>query len=122
MDKIQQQWRQLTKAIDAINHPLRYRMIEIIKAEPNGIKPTDIALIVQNDTSLKNINRNKYMVSQHLTILKAADLVTLRIDGKSHFYSANLEKIMLLHFLRKEWSKYETDNKKKGHTLRKKNK
>lgn len=104
-NKTERQCRQVTLAIAAINHPLRRRIIKIIKAVPNGITSTDIGVAVANDPKLVNINRNKYMVSQHLTILKSANLVTLRVDGKLHFYSANLEQITFINFVRKKWSK-----------------
>ena len=67
----------------AIAHPLRMKILEFI--DRNG------------DTHVNKIyntlNLEQSITSQHLRILRNADLVTTRRDGKFIYYSINYDKV-----------------------------
>lgn len=72
------------KAIRALNHPLRMKILDTIRHNGNSIKVTDLYTqlgISQSETS------------QHLAILRNADAVTTKKDNKFVLYSVNYNKI-----------------------------
>jgi DNA-binding transcriptional ArsR family regulator len=70
-------------SLRAINHPLRKKLLELIDAK--GKTPvTDIYSKLKIEQSV---------CSQHLAILRRANVVTTRRDGKKIFYSVNGKRI-----------------------------
>lgn len=71
-------------ALRAVNHPLRLKIIELIKSK--GEMPvTDIYFTLRLEQSV---------ASQHLAILRGCKIVKTRRDGKQINYSVNEKRIM----------------------------
>jgi DNA-binding transcriptional ArsR family regulator len=82
----------LKKAIDtlrAVKHPLRQQIINKIESE-GSINVTQL---------IASFDLVQSVVSQQLAILRNAELVIAKRDGKQVFYSINLERIELINNL-----------------------
>ena len=75
----------------AINHKLRENLLVFIDSK-GKVKVTDI------HTSL---NIEQSVASQHLSILRNADLVKTERDGKCIYYSVNYERIQQVDLISK---------------------
>jgi DNA-binding transcriptional ArsR family regulator len=71
----------------AINHKLRRRMIELVHANKR-VTVTEIH---------KKLRLNQSKVSQHLAILRTANILISEREGKFIFYSVNYNRIKSLH-------------------------
>lgn len=67
----------------AIAHPLRLRIVEFIHRNGN----------INVNRIYGELKLEQSIASQHLRILRDADLVTTRRDGKFIYYSLNYPKI-----------------------------
>ena len=79
--------------IRALNHPLRQKMLSLIKDQSNRINVTDIYTKMRIEQSV---------TSQHLGILRKQNFVNTERDGKVIWYSVNDSEIK--SFL-KDWEK-----------------
>ena len=82
----------LKKAIDtlrAVKHPLRQQIINKIESE-GSINVTQL---------IASFDLVQSVVSQQLAILRNAEVVIAKRDGKQVFYSINLERIELINNL-----------------------
>ena len=70
----------------AINHKLRQQLLELIHKRTR-IRVTDIFVKLRLEQSV---------VSQHLAILRKADLVDTEREGKAIFYSINYDRLKQL--------------------------
>jgi DNA-binding transcriptional ArsR family regulator len=71
----------------AINHKLRRQIIELLHKNKR-LKVTDIVIKLKLEQS---------QTSQHLAILRAANIVTTEREGKFIYYSVNYTRIQSLH-------------------------
>jgi len=76
----------------ALNHPLRKRLLELI--QDNG---TIIVTELYNKLKIE-----QSVCSQHLAILRRAEVVNTKRDGKKILYSINGKKIEAIYELAKE--------------------
>jgi DNA-binding transcriptional ArsR family regulator len=76
----------------AINHSLRKKILETIEAK-GEIKVTDIYVKLKLEQSV---------ASQHLAIMRRANVVITRRDGKCIYYSVNAKRIGEIVELAKE--------------------
>ncbi len=97
--------RQLRLAIDAIDHPIRRKIIDLLGKYPLGISPTDIIELLRQDAALAKINRSSAIVGEHLKILLSCKLVYFVKRKPFHIYKAHIENVAFLKFIIKEWSK-----------------
>jgi len=75
--------KQAAMVLRALNNPLRQKIIKVIDSK----KQTDV-------TSLYNkLGIEQSVASQHLAILRRANIVVTERDGKHIYYSLNTEKI-----------------------------
>lgn len=74
----------------ALNHPLRYRMLDLIRFNKNSINVTDIYIALRLDQPV---------ASQHLSILRNAGVVSTKKNGKEIYYSVNDKAIQNLQVL-----------------------
>lgn len=72
--------RKAGKIYRAINHNLRIELLKFIDATMNKTTVTELWVAMKMEQSV---------VSQHLRILRDANLVTTRRDGKFIYYSVN---------------------------------
>jgi ArsR family transcriptional regulator, virulence genes transcriptional regulator len=70
-------------ALRAVNHPLRQEIIEMLQGKDNTTV-TDIYLKLRIEQSV---------ASQHLAILRRADIVNAERDGKFIYYSLNQSRL-----------------------------
>ena len=66
--------------IRALNHPLRQKLLVLIKGSKNRMNVTDIYSKLRIEQSV---------TSQHLAILRRQGLVTTKRDGRVIWYSVN---------------------------------
>lgn len=66
--------------VRALNHPLRQKMLSLIKDGRNRMNVTDIYVKLRIEQSV---------ASQHLAILRNQGLVTTERDGKTIWYSVD---------------------------------
>ncbi|HXH20042.1 MAG TPA: metalloregulator ArsR/SmtB family transcription factor [Chitinophagales bacterium] len=76
--------------VRALNHPLRQKMLSLIKDNRNRMNVTDIYVKLRIEQSV---------ASQHLAILRNQGLVTTEREGKTIWYSVNDAAIK--HLLKK---------------------
>ena len=74
---------QVSEVMRALAHPLRLKIIQFIDKE----KTTNVNNIYNT------LNLEQSITSQHLRILRAADVVIYRREGKFIFYSVNYDKM-----------------------------
>ena len=67
----------------SLNHPLRKRLIEMIDKKKESIVTT----------LYKELDIEQSVVSQHLAILRRADILTTRRNGKFILYKVNKKRI-----------------------------
>ncbi|GIV34034.1 MAG: transcriptional regulator [Chitinophagales bacterium] len=79
--------RNMKMKIRALNHPLRQKMLVLIKKHKNRMNVTDIYVRLRIEQSV---------ASQHLAILRHAGLVSTKREGKTIWYSVNEEAIQKL--------------------------
>lgn len=72
-----------TEVLRALAHPLRMKLLSFI--DQNGV--TNVNKIYNT------LNLEQSITSQHLRILREADLVTTRREGKYIYYSINYDKL-----------------------------
>jgi DNA-binding transcriptional ArsR family regulator len=77
------------KVLRAIKHPLRQQIINKIESE-GSINVTQL---------IASFDLVQSVVSQQLAILRNAEVVIAKRDGKQVFYSINLERIELINNL-----------------------
>jgi DNA-binding transcriptional ArsR family regulator len=77
------------KVLRAIKHPLRQQILNKIESE-GSINVTQL---------IASFDLVQSVVSQQLAILRNAELVIAKRDGKQVFYSINLERIELINNL-----------------------
>lgn len=85
-DEIRLDYGNLKRAVltlRALNHPLRKKLITMIE-EKRKITVTEIYNILKIEQSV---------ASQHLAILRRADIVTTKREGKFIFYGVNKKRI-----------------------------
>ena len=85
-DQIRLDYGNLRRAVltlRALNHPLRKKMVTMIEAKQK--------MTVTEIYNILNIEQS--VVSQHLAILRRADIVTTTRDGKFIFYGVNKKRI-----------------------------
>ena len=73
--------------VRALNHPLRQKMLSLIKKNQNRMNVTDIYVKLRIEQSV---------ASQHLSILRNEGLVNTERAGKTIWYSVNDDAIQLL--------------------------
>ncbi|MBB4079042.1 DNA-binding transcriptional ArsR family regulator [Lewinella aquimaris] len=78
-----EQLRRAVSLLRALNHDLRRDIIELLKSE-GKITVTDIFVSLRIEQSV---------ASQHLAILRKAEIVISERDGKYIFYSLDREKL-----------------------------
>lgn len=66
--------------VRALNHPLRQKMLSLIKDNRNRMNVTDIYVKLRIEQSV---------ASQHLAILRNQGLVTTKREGKTIWYSVD---------------------------------
>ncbi len=66
--------------VRALNHPLRQKMLTLVKDNRNRMNVTDIYVKLRIEQSV---------ASQHLAILRNQNLVTTEREGKTIWYSVN---------------------------------
>ena len=66
--------------VRALNHPLRQKMLSLVKDSRNRMNVTDIYVKLRIEQSV---------ASQHLAILRNQGLVSTERDGKTIWYSVN---------------------------------
>ena len=71
----------------AANHKLRQQILVSLNGK-SGMTVTHL---------YKELNLEQSVASQHLAILRKAELVCARREGKNVLYSVNTDKITLLH-------------------------
>ena len=71
----------------AINHKLRLQILQLLHKN-NALSVGDI---------YRKLKLEQSVTSQHLAILRKADLVKARKDGKLIYYSVNHEQLAKLH-------------------------
>lgn len=76
----------------ALNHPLRQKILQLIHKD-GKIKVTDLYIKLRLEQSL---------VSQHLAILRHANIVLTQREGKFIYYSVNYQKLAQIHKLAQE--------------------
>lgn len=76
----------------ALNHPLRKKLLELIQDNGN--------IIVTEMYNKLKIEQS--VCSQHLGILRRADVVTTKRDGKKILYTVNAKRIDEIYGLAKE--------------------
>jgi DNA-binding transcriptional ArsR family regulator len=67
----------------AVNHPLRKEMIQLIQ-EKGKVTVTELYIKLRIEQSV---------ASQHLAILRKADVLTTERDGKFIYYSVNTKRV-----------------------------
>ena len=85
-DQIRLDYSKLRRAVltlRAINHPLRKKMITMLE-EKRKMTVTEIYDLLKIEQSV---------ASQHLAILRRADIVTTKREGKFIFYGVNKKRI-----------------------------
>ena len=85
-DQIRLDYGNLKRAVltlRALNHPLRKKLITMIE-EKRKITVTEIYSV---------LNIEQSVASQHLAILRRADIVTTKREGKFIFYGVNKKRI-----------------------------
>ncbi len=85
-DQIRLDYGNLRRAVltlRALNHPLRKKMVSMIEGK-RKMTVTEIYNI---------LNIEQSVASQHLAILRRADIVTTNRDGKFIFYGVNKKRI-----------------------------
>jgi DNA-binding transcriptional ArsR family regulator len=85
-DTIRLEYGKLKKAVltlRAVNHPLRKQILTLLE-EKKKLTVTEIYVKLRLEQSV---------VSQHLAILRKADIVTTARDGKFIFYTVNKKRI-----------------------------
>lgn len=96
-----------TKAIEkaasiyrAIHHPLRLKIIEIVhKAGRINVTPV-----------IERLKLEQSLISAHLKILRDADIVTTKREGKSVFYSVNYQQVARISMLAEKLAPFPTDS------------
>jgi DNA-binding transcriptional ArsR family regulator len=76
----------------ALHHPLRKKLLELIEAK-GKVTVTELYAKLKIEQSV---------ASQHLAILRRANVVNTQRDGKKIFYSVNGKRIAEVHNLAKE--------------------
>lgn len=76
----------------AINHKLRQRILQLIEGQKN-ITVTDI---------YGNLRLEQSVTSQHLAILRSAEIVTTKRSGKFIFYQINKKRLEEINWSAKE--------------------
>lgn len=66
--------------VRALNHPLRQKLLVLIKGNKNKINVTDL---------YRKLRIEQSVTSQHLAILRREGLVTTRREGRIIWYSVN---------------------------------
>jgi ArsR family transcriptional regulator len=79
-------FKNMTALLKAISNDTRRRILEILKTGERPVWGISRCFTFSDAT-----------ISTHLKVLREAQLVVLRKDGLSHFYSLNKEKIALLN-------------------------
>lgn len=104
MEKIEvtQEIKALALAIRAYKHPLRQQILTLIK-EREKIAVTDI---------WEALKCEQAVASQHLTILRRADLVSTERVGKYIFYRLHEAAINQLNYLAEYWANQGTGMEK----------
>ena len=85
-DKICLDYSKLRRAVltlRALNHPLRKKIIDYVE-EKRKVAVTEVH---------EMLNIEQSVASQHLGILRRADIVTTKREGKYIFYSVNKKRI-----------------------------
>ena len=80
--------------LKALNHPLREQILADIWNNKNSINVTDLQIKLRTGAKIE-----QSVVSQQLSILRNAKLVTKERKGKYIFYSVDLNEISRLEFL-----------------------
>lgn len=93
MKIVQQEIKGLTLAIRAFNHPLRQRILTSIKQAGE----IEVQGVEQKHGLVQSV------ASQHLAILRRADLVRTRRNGKYILYRVNEDAIKQLLKLGEDW-------------------
>ena len=70
--------------VRALNHPLRQKMLSLIKKNQNRMNVTDIYVKLRIEQSV---------ASQHLAILRKAGIVLPQRDGKFIYYRLNKDRL-----------------------------
>lgn len=86
--------KSLAMAIRAYKHPFRQKLLSLIKQEKK-ISVSDIWAVLDCEQAV---------ASQHLSILRRADLVYCDRDGKFKFYKINQSALQQLNFLAEYWA------------------
>ncbi len=86
--------RSAVLVLRAINHSLRKRMLKLLE-EKGEMKVTDIFVALRIEQSI---------ASQHLSVLRKANIVDTRREGKFIYYSVNTERVAYLANVIKELS------------------
>lgn len=80
-DKSQSEILKTTKLrVRALNHPLRQRILQLVKGSRNRMNVTDIYVKLRIEQSV---------ASQHLAILRNARFVSTKREGKTIWYSVD---------------------------------
>ena len=75
--------RKTVLTVRALDHPLRQQVLDFIR-DNNGCNVTEI---------IKFINRGQSVVSQHLSILRKAGIVTCLRKGQAQHYFINKDRL-----------------------------
>jgi DNA-binding transcriptional ArsR family regulator len=93
--------KQASAFFRAINNDYRCRMLQLIHSH-SELTVKELYTRLRSDQSKASV---------HLAILRTANLVHARRDGKSVYYSVNYKQIEHLHYVAKELEKSKTPKK-----------
>lgn len=85
--------KKTSNILRALNHPLRQQIIADIWSAGNTLNVTGVQIMLKLDQSI---------VSQHLAILRKANIVKSRTVGKNRYYSVNNAEIDRVNTLCKQ--------------------
>ena len=88
-----------TQILRALNHPLRQQILTHVGNANNSINVTDLHVKLKDNTKI-----TQPIVSQHLSILRHAKVVTRKTSGKQRYYSVDYKEIERLKSLIKQIS------------------
>ena len=94
MKIVKQEVKPLAEAVRAYNHQLRQRILTLLQ-EKGAMTVTDIFIALRLEQSV---------ASQHLGILRQADLVYTKPDGKYIHYMVKETSVRQLQNLAEHWS------------------
>ena len=88
-----------TQILRALDHPLRQQILTHVGNANNSINVTDLQIKLKNNPKV-----TQPIVSQHLSILRHAKVVTRKTRGKQRYYSVDYQEIERLKSLIKQIS------------------